>query len=756
MFARRSHRKLVTAPRVVLAAAVMFAAVPAYFAVPASAAAGDLTGFTVQKDLGGPNDIHPDQVDLTQMGTKVSPGVLQIEWGWSATSWSGGNKGDACALFDTNGNGNIDVAVCAEVASAGATVVLTGAPTVWSCADTKNDRCSNPNTQTGVGVGGVVNSGPPPVPGNLITSTDPFTLGGANTTVEVDVPSAVASPGALLNVCSYPSIGGGGNANPFDCIVTPAATASVTATKVVTGTGAGHLGPFKVSIDCGVGHQTLDQAFNVGTDVTLTGIPDKTSCTVTEGDKNGAATTTYAVGAGAAGNSAPTFNADATTPTTVTITNDFPVAATVSVTAHKVVSGVGAGSAGPFAVSIDCGAGHQALNQSFNVGTDVTLSGIPSGTSCTVTETNSSGATTKSYAVGAAAATSTAPTFSATTNTTVTITNTYTPIVIIPGNAVLGVTKSSVPASGSFVKPGDSIVYTLAYNNTGNAVATGVTLTDALPADLDYVAGTATAPGQYDSATRTLSWALGNLPVGANGTVSFTAQVAKTATNGEVLHNVGVINAPGISDPSNADDVTVTVPTGALTLTKAVDKTSANYGDTVAYTLVASATGQVDQTNVKVNDGVPTGTTYVDNSASCASPCTASEAGGTVTWNVGTLAAGSSATLTFKVTIDKPAAAADGSLPTETVNNSGTAGSDQDPSVASNQVSTTVVEVLGVKVTRKPTVKGEKQTRLPFTGMPFPLWQVLGVSLAMLMLGSALSFGMRQPRPVEEPRWRDS
>jgi uncharacterized repeat protein (TIGR01451 family) len=775
MFSRHSTRRLVTAPRVVLASAVIFAAVPAYFAQSASAGVAAVPGnFFVVTDQGLVNDVV-GQGDVTQMGRDdLDPTYLKIFWSWDDATPNGANTLDACALLDVNGNGKIDAAVCGSaIAGAGATVLQNGAPTVSTCDDAWTDRCGQPAAKAqaaGDVTSGALGSTTPPAaspPADLVTATDPF-AGGSDapndTSLEVHIKKAYLPAAALVNVCSYPSSGAGGiNTDPKDCIINPGG-GGVQVTKTVTGAPPAGLNPFLIDLTCGANTTQLSLTQNTVGSTSSLAIPEVagTKCSVNETAAHAQGATASYSGAATAANQQFTIAPGVTS--VVTVTNNFPVP-DGHVQVVKTVAGAPPAGLNNFSIDVTCGPGagttHTYTFNQTTVGTSAAQPAAPGqaepdGTSCTVNETNPQGATV-TYS-GAQTAAAGHFTIVGGQTSTVTVTNTYAPIVIPPpppGNAVLGVTKSSVPASGSFVKPGDSIVYTLAYSNTGNAVATGVTLTDTLPADLDYVAGTATAPGQYDSATRTLSWALGNVPVGGNGTVSFTAQVANTATNGEVLHNVGVINSAGVSDPSNADDVTVTVPTGALTLTKAVDKTSANYGDTVTYTLVASATGQVDQTNVKVDDGVPTGTTYVDNSASCASPCTASQAGGTVTWNVGTLTAGSSATLTFKVTIDKPAAAADGSLPTETVNNSGTAGSDQDPSVASNQVSTTVVQVLGVKVTRKPTVKGEKQTRLPFTGMPFPLWQVLGISLAMLMLGSALSFGMRQPRPVEEPTWRD-
>lgn len=61
--------------------------------------------------------------------------------------------------------------------------------------------------------------------------------------------------------------------------------------------------------------------------------------------------------------------------------------------------------------------------------------------------------------------------------------------VTVDGNAVLSVTKSISTSSGA--SPSGPYTYTLTYTNSGNATATGVRLTDVIPAGMTYVAGSA-------------------------------------------------------------------------------------------------------------------------------------------------------------------------------------------------------------------------------------------------------------------------
>ena len=192
------------------------------------------------EDQQGANDV-PGQVDLTQMGRDDSVATTyKLFWSWDSTdSWTGtGQTGDACALFDTDGDGFINFVTCVRVENPGAdpTVVKivpspSGGPVyLFSCSDKKNDRCTNPAAvgyTAGQASAGQIGGSPLDPAANLITDTDPFPSVGANTphdsTVEVQILTSLI-PGTtevLVNVCSYPSAGNGGNNNPFDCIVTP-------------------------------------------------------------------------------------------------------------------------------------------------------------------------------------------------------------------------------------------------------------------------------------------------------------------------------------------------------------------------------------------------------------------------------------------------------------------------------------------------------------------------------------------------------
>jgi hypothetical protein len=182
-------------------------------------------------DTAGAND-EPGQKDLTQLCVDNAglPTSLSVTWNWDEISVSGNNTLDACALFDTNGDGNVNFALCVTDPT-DAPITLT----LYTCGDAKNDRCTNPITSI------------PSFSSSCSTSTqntDPFSAGAAFPQDRVAACSIVladvgASNATLLDVCSYPSREP--NSDPSDCVIlqnnpTPTPTDTPTATPTDTPT----------------------------------------------------------------------------------------------------------------------------------------------------------------------------------------------------------------------------------------------------------------------------------------------------------------------------------------------------------------------------------------------------------------------------------------------------------------------------------------------------------------------------------------
>jgi uncharacterized repeat protein (TIGR01451 family) len=110
----------------------------------------------------------------------------------------------------------------------------------------------------------------------------------------------------------------------------------------------------------------------------------------------------------------------------------------------------------------------------------------------------------------------------------------------------LGLSKNS---SEHQANPLDIITYSLVYSNPGSSPVVGATLTDNLPpsSQMQYVAGSASAGGNYNGSNNTLNWTLPPVPAGTAVTVTYQIQallVAATAQSNSLV-NTAKLTYPG-------------------------------------------------------------------------------------------------------------------------------------------------------------------------------------------------------------------
>jgi uncharacterized repeat protein (TIGR01451 family) len=190
---------------------------------------------------------------------------------------------------------------------------------------------------------------------------------------------------------------------------------------------------------------------------------------------------------------------------------------------------------------------------------------------------------------------------------------------------------------------GETVTYTVDVGNNGPEDATGVVLSDVLPAGIS-LASVQTSQGTC-SGTTTVSCALGMLAVGDGAEVVITA-VATAA--GTLLDTASVTSAGDDPDPSNNNaSVTVRVysgqePRADLSLTKRANFDRVSVGAQLIYELTVGNAGPDDASGVVVTDPLPPGLQFISATASQGA-CSGTD---TIVCNLGTVASGAGATVT--------------------------------------------------------------------------------------------------------------
>ncbi|MDO9358470.1 MAG: hypothetical protein Q7T70_05730 [Polaromonas sp.] len=234
------------------------------------------------------------------------------------------------------------------------------------------------------------------------------------------------------------------------------------------------------------------------------------------------------------------------------------------------------------------------------------------------------------------------------------------------------------------VSPGTTS-YTFTVTNQGSAATSGtVTVADKLPAGLTVAAGALTVGGPTaaawtcSAANTTDIYCQSTASVAGNGgTSSFVLGVSVSAANGTAVVNrarvagggdpskplpataaAGVTAAAACTannNPAGCALDTDTIRAPNLLLTKTNDTDAVLVGATTTYSLVVSNQGGTVTTGqIRVVDVLPTGLTYVSTPVTSGFTCAI--AGQVLTCNRATgLAAGASATVTLRVSVDMDA-----------------------------------------------------------------------------------------------------
>lgn len=172
----------------------------------------------------------------------------------------------------------------------------------------------------------------------------------------------------------------------------------------------------------------------------------------------------------------------------------------------------------------------------------------------------------------------------------------------------------------------EPIEYTVIVRNTGDGPAMNVRVVDTLPDGITATDG-----------RQTREFNAGNLAPGEAKQARYTANASRTGS----FTNRAVATADG--GLSAETSCTTNVSNAELSVTKTANRNEVYIGRDFEYTITVNNSGNADATGVTLTDTIPNGTQFISASNG------GQMSGGSVNWNLGTIAAGQSMSVNMTV-----------------------------------------------------------------------------------------------------------
>ncbi|WP_319503651.1 Ig-like domain-containing protein [uncultured Draconibacterium sp.] len=189
---------------------------------------------------------------------------------------------------------------------------------------------------------------------------------------------------------------------------------------------------------------------------------------------------------------------------------------------------------------------------------------------------------------------------------------------------------------------GSTVVFTIEVVNNGPAQVSNLVVNDTLPEGLTLISATP-SKGTWSAS----AWTVDTLDAEETVTIDITAMV-DPGTGGSTITNTVDHTQDQTDTDETPDDPgeSITINNDAdIVITKTVDNASPDEGSTVVFTVEVTNNGPAQVNNLRVNDVLPSGLSYVS-----ATPSNGSWS--YPDWTIGTLAYGESVTLTITATVD--------------------------------------------------------------------------------------------------------
>ena len=211
----------------------------------------------------------------------------------------------------------------------------------------------------------------------------------------------------------------------------------------------------------------------------------------------------------------------------------------------------------------------------------------------------------------------------------------------INASADLSITKEVSPNP---VVAGEEAVYTIIVRNAGPSVARNVSVSDQIPNTIkepEYnLEGSATWQPWNGSIN------LGTLVVGQSKRIRIRGTVSADIQSS--LSNTAIVRSTTADPNTDNNTSTVTTPFSRIDISKTSDVTGAVVGDTFTYTIMITNSGEVVATDINVIDPLSSSLSYAGDLRLNNKPISGNITKGV---NIGSLANGDFATLTFQVTV---------------------------------------------------------------------------------------------------------
>lgn len=285
-------------------------------------------------------------------------------------------------------------------------------------------------------------------------------------------------------------------------------------------------------------------------------------------------------------------------------------------------------------------------------------------------------------------------TLSATNTTSTVMASDATPVTAA---ANILFTKSDGNVS---VVPGDTIVYNLTAQNTGDADAIVSALTETVPANTTFTAASSTSGwscADGASAGTACTFAIGTIEGGAQAAIDFAVTVVPSVAAGTTeIANQAMFTADNPISLMAADTTPVTSAPD-LALDKSDGAISSAPAAVVPYVLTYTNNGDQDAATATLTETVPAQSTFNGAASTAGWSCLPdSGAGSTCTFDIGTVAGnGGTGNVTFAVSIDDPVLAG-----TTEISNSATFDATNAPAAAMASDTTPVVAAPSLTLTK--------------------------------------------------------